>query len=158
MTITIRPATVEDAAGIFETHRRAIHELCVKDYSAAQLNSWFPETRSADKYVNDIKNAKKTHLVAEIDGKLAGFATFGDGKLAACYTSPDFVRRGVATALFKAAEAESESKGFKKIALSASVTGYDFFRKMGMRHVEETTHRFENGVEVPILRMEKRFF
>jgi len=158
MTILIRPATLDDAEGIFTAHQRSIRELCAGDYSAEELDAWMPATRSPEKYRNDIKAAKKSQLVAEIDGIIAGFTYYSKGNISACYVHPDFVRRGVAKALFQAVENDSLQNGVTRITLSSSITALPFYQKMGMRQMDESTHRFENGVEVPVMKMQKNLF
>lgn len=155
MTITIRPATIDDAETIFNIHKESIFGLCTRDYTNVELSEWMPATRTADKYRNDINAAKQQYVIAEFNGKPAAFSYYVDGKITACYVHPDYARRGIATALFKHVEEDALANEIFKIMLSSSITALPFYRKMGMRLKEESVLRFQSGLQIPIFKMYK---
>ncbi|MDB5478514.1 MAG: GCN5-related N-acetyltransferase [Alphaproteobacteria bacterium] len=74
--LIIRPARIEDAPGIYEAHKFAIQQICAKDYTPEQIDGWFPSSRTPEDYAVKIAAKSCGYLVAEIDGKIAGFSTF----------------------------------------------------------------------------------
>lgn len=102
-------------------------------------------------YEKDLEKPEREFFVAEIDGKTAGMCdivlkTIPDdpnyplfpGKSAHIddlYVSPEFRRRGVATALYREAERRGRAAGADKITLMVWAFNEDalgFYRKLGM--------------------------
>lgn len=75
----IRPASIEDVVGILEIVNYEIeHSTVLYEYeprTLAQETEWFNEKQKADWPV----------LVAELDGKIAGFGTYGPFRSRAAY-------------------------------------------------------------------------
>lgn len=152
----IRPARIDDAEGIFEAHRRSIQEVCAKDYTPEQIAGWFPNTRTPQNYADKISEGDKKYFVADINGVIVGFSNFeNDGSISSCYIHPNYLRRGIATELFKATEAAIKELNIHKITLNSSKTAVKFYQSMGMSVAKEILHRLRSGVDVEAYQMEK---
>jgi len=119
-----------------------------------------------------------SYLVAEIDGRLAGcggwsrFATlFGSDRYAdrspallvpgrdaarvrAMFTAPDYVRRGVGSAIMHASEKAARAAGFDALALMATLSGVAFYRGHGFIAAAGVTVD-AGGIAVPFVPMHK---
>ena len=122
-----------------------------------------------------------TYFMAESEGRIAGCGGWsfratlygGDDSVVACeparldpatdaakvramYTDPDFVRRGIGTLILSLCESAAREAGFARVELMATAAGVPLYRARGYRPVEELQFARIEGVEVPLLRMEKR--
>lgn len=77
-------------------------------------------------------------------------------KIRAMYTDPDFVRRGIGTQIIQLCENAAREAGFKRVELMATAAGIPLYQKQG--YESSALEQFANidGVQVPLLRMEKR--
>jgi GNAT superfamily N-acetyltransferase len=84
----IRPATAGDARAIAEIQRRALARAHV------------------DEQPPDLPVAEGTTLVAEVAGRIHGFATMAGGEIVALFVDPAAQGAGLGTRLHAAAEAQ----------------------------------------------------
>lgn len=77
-------------------------------------------------------------------------------KIRAMYTDPDFIRKGIGTRIIQLCESAARESGFKRVELMATAAGVPLYKKHG--YESSAAQQFANidGVEVPLLRMEKR--
>jgi GNAT superfamily N-acetyltransferase len=88
-------------------------------------------------------------LVAEIDGRIAGFAAVVGGELDGLFVEPDLWRRGIGAALVDEATHEARRKGLA-LTVIASPSARDFYESCGFSVEGEAQTRFG-----PALRMSK---
>ena len=88
-------------------------------------------------------------LVAELDGRVAGFAAVVGGKLDGLFVEPDLWRRGIGAALVDAATHQARRKGLA-LTVIANPTARDFYESCGFSLEGETQTRFG-----PALRMSR---
>jgi RimJ/RimL family protein N-acetyltransferase len=168
--LSIRPATVDDAARLAVVHvaswRRAYRGLLPDDLldglsAAARERRWTSALAAP--------HARGAVLVVERDGQLLGFASVGlersgepadtDGELYAIYLDPDHWRHGVGTALHDAALDRLGELGFRTASLWVLVgneRAMAFYRRNGWR--EDGTTRVDihpSGVELPEIRFRR---
>lgn len=155
MDYLIRPARIEDAEAIFIAHKRAIYEICSKNYSEEQIKSWMPDSRSATGYIERIQNLDNHYFIIEVANILAGFASYRGDEITGFYFHPDFVGKGLATALFQAIENAIKHSGHHSIELQSTITAMPFYQKMGMQMIEQIEHRFQTGVTALTYKMFK---
>jgi GNAT superfamily N-acetyltransferase len=87
--------------------------------------------------------------VAEMDGKVAGFAAVVDGELDGLFVEPELWRRGIGAALVETATHEARRKGLAlKVVANHAARG--FYERCGFSHEGEAQTRFG-----PALRMTK---
>ncbi len=128
----------------------SVHRLAAGDYSPEELEAWAPEKMDVPR----LNRSLMLHVtfVAEELGRPVGFICIErDGYINRLFTHPDFTRRGVATALLERAEVWAGKRGLRRVFLSASKTGRDFYLKNGFSicGVEKTERRgvvFENKI------------
>lgn len=142
-----RDGDVETLAQLFQ---KTVHTVCAHNYSREQLEAWAPgnvdlEAWHASFLCHDTRVAVEGNMVL-------GFADMDEtGYLDRLYVHRDFLRRGVATALCEALEADCPSLCFRTYA---SLTARPFFETRGYVVIRENqVVRF--GVELPNFLMEK---
>ncbi len=77
-------------------------------------------------------------------------------KIRAMYTDPDFTRRGVGTRIMTLCENAARYAGFNRVELMATAAGVPLYENRGYESIAERQFASVDGVEVPLLRMEKR--
>lgn len=107
-----------------------VHTVCSKDYTDEELDAWAPENFNIRKFRDNLSPC--LNLVAFEKGKLVGFISMErNGYINRLYTHKDYLRRGIATALYKRAEEWAKEKGICEISLDSSKTAEGFYLKMG---------------------------
>ena len=121
-----------------------------------------------------------TYFVIELDGRIVGSggwswrATLYGGddsvvtrepaaldpatdaaKIRAMYTDPDFTRRGIGRMVLGLCEAAARQAGFARVEMMATMAGEPLYRACGYLPVESVLSEPIDGVQVPLLRMEK---
>ena len=76
-------------------------------------------------------------------------------RIRAMYTSPDFIRRGVARLVIAASEKAARDRGFKALEMAATMAGKPFYLSCGY-HVESEWHDTNGAVPVPLATMVKQ--
>ena len=72
------------------------------------------------------------------------------------YTDPDFARRGVGRLVLTLCEEAARRAGFRSATMMATMAGVPLYRACGYVEAEPPINASINGVEVPLVRMEKR--
>ena len=127
-----QPNDIDAIAALFYD---TVHSMCVKDYTAEQLDAW------ADGHVEKaVWNASlQAHhtLVAESGGMVVGFGDIDGNYLDRLYVHKDWQARGVATAIVAALEQHARETGETCVVTHASVTARPFFERRGYAVVKE---------------------
>jgi GNAT superfamily N-acetyltransferase len=76
-------------------------------------------------------------------------------KIRAFFIHPDWARRGIGSLILDACEVAAEEAGFRRLEMGATLTGVPFYRVKGYLELETTEVPLENGLTLPIVRMEK---
>lgn len=133
--IDIREYEISDLDRICELFYDTVHRVNAADYTPEQLEAWADGAPDKARWNKEFTERKA--LVAEIDGKLAGFADMDTtGYLDRLYVAADCVRKGVGSALLKALEAQNPAAVYTTYA---SITAVPFFLKAGYAIVRENT-------------------
>jgi GNAT superfamily N-acetyltransferase len=88
-------------------------------------------------------------MVAELDGRIAGFAAVVGGELDGLFVEPALWRRGIGAALVEAATHEARRKGLT-LSVIANPAARDFYERCGFSVEGEAETRFG-----PALRMSR---
>ena len=156
--MTIRFAQPEDARGVLEAHYSAVHETAAKDYARAILCQWSAPV-TPDRISGYINHAlpSETTLVAEIDGRIAGFGSIVESKneLRAVYVAADFSRRGVGSALLKGLERLAKERGCKELQMVSSLTAVPFYLSHGFEDRGHGIHALKSGGQMACVSMRK---
>ena len=148
--LRVRQARIADASAICDVHVGSIRMLCAEAYSMDQIEAWAGPKR-AEHYVKPISEGRL--YVAEVDGRIAGFAEYEGDRIHAVYVHPAHVRQGIGTALFHCLTAELRSHGVKRVEFSASLPSVPFYEAMGCVREKEARFRPGAGVEMACLNM-----
>lgn len=73
-------------------------------------------------------------------------------RIRAFFVHPDWARRGLASALYRASESSATAVGFRAFELMATKPGEPLYERLGFRVIEPVTVRV-GGVEIPFSRM-----
>lgn len=155
--MNIRPADRSDALGIATAHIRswqaAYGHILPADFLA---NLSIPDRSS--RWERIIDAAQSTTVVAEIDGKVAAFASYGHcrdagappgrAEIWALYALPAAWGKGAGRALMEHALAALASQGYAETALwvlSANARGRRFYEAAGFAAVPDTGKWLELG-------------
>ena len=154
----IRHAKEADAQGILEAHRSAVHEIASRDYPQDILNEW-AKPLTPDRTENYLKNSlpKETTLVAEVDGRIAGFGAIveSENELRAVYVSAQFARQGIGAALLNALETLAKKLGCPELHMDSSVTAERFYKTHGYEVLERGEHTLRSGRRMVCVKMRK---
>lgn len=136
--MTIRPATVEDAAVI---------AAIANDYVRGTLVTFTTDLRAPESVAADIAARAPAYLVAEAEGRVTGFATYGLFRIGPGYAhtrehtillDPDARGRGLGRALMLALERTAREAGVHVLVggvSGANPEGLAFHAAMGYREV-----------------------
>jgi GNAT superfamily N-acetyltransferase len=139
--LTIRVAQPEEREALEELQRRA--SLALPDYRALL------EAHPVAIHLPPAQIANEQVLVAELDGRVAGFAAVVGGELDGLFVEPDLWRRGVGAALVEEATHYARVRGLT-LTVIANAAARDFYEKCGFSAEGETQTRFG-----PALRMSR---
>lgn len=76
-------------------------------------------------------------------------------KVRAMYTDPAFVRRGVGTLILQLCETAARDAGFSRVELMGTAAGIPLYERQGYQACAPIELAQIDGVDVPLLRMEK---
>ncbi|UWQ97163.1 GNAT family N-acetyltransferase [Rhodobacteraceae bacterium M385] len=153
--LIIRPYRPADAIPLATLFHRAVREGAAQKYDPAQCEAWSPAPPTGEGWRARIEEAET--IVAERDGTLLGFMTLDieTGFLDFAYVSPEYMGKGVASALYAVIEGRARVKGHLTLETEASLLAEPFFLRQGWRLVQRQEVE-RNGVKIPNVRMEKR--
>lgn len=151
----IRPFIPADAQALAELYHAAVHEIGIRDYSAAQVAAWSPQPKAAATYLE--KAADRIFLVAvSNDGDPIGYGDLElNGHIDHLYCRPDHVGSGVGAAICSALEEAAEAQNIRFLFVEASEAARRLFERRG--YEMESRRDFEiDGVPIHNYRMSKR--
>ena len=152
--ITLRPYEPADAPALLALFRDTIRRVNSRDYSPEQISAWASDDIDPVAWANRFAN--RYAIVAEIDGRLAGFTELEpDGHIDRFYVSADHQRLGVGKALLDALVLEARRTGIPRLNAEVSITARPFFASQGFAVVAPQTV-LARGVEFVNFRMERR--
>jgi GNAT superfamily N-acetyltransferase len=172
---THRIARIGDLEALRETMRRSIETLQDSFLTPEQVRASHKVMGLDTQLIKD-----GTYFVVECGGRVAGCGGWswrstlygGDlsvvtrepraldpasepARIRAMYTDPDFVRRGVGRLVLQLCEEAASKAGFKRATMMATMAGVPLYSACGYSAVEAPTVAQIDGVEVPLVRMEK---
>ena len=130
LAVTLRPYRPGDCPALAALFYETVHTVNTAHYTPAQLDAWAPAC-GPDLAAWDKSFRAHRTLVAELDGRLAGFGDLDPaaGYLDRLYVHKDLQGQGVATALCNALEEAAAGP----VVTHASVTARPFFARRGYR-------------------------
>lgn len=171
----IRTATWADAPALQDLISESVMRLQAEDYNEAQRMGALGSICGVDPMLIE----DGTYFVAEWEGRVVACGgwsrrgtPFGSGRsparddrvldpahdaarIRALFVHPDFARRGLGTAILAACERAAAAAGFKRLELTATLTGMRLFRVHGFIPAEELSLPLDNGETLGVIRMAK---
>ena len=134
----IRRVGITDAPAISALIIKTMRISNTRDYSREDMEALILHQQPAD----ILKKASWTHFyVAEEDGCIIGCGAIGPSedmkdecRLFSIFVLPEWQGRGVGRAIVEALELDEFALRATRIEISASITGLEFYRKLGYDH------------------------
>ena len=130
MAAVHRPATLDDAAALFEVRRRSILELASKGLPAGEAETWAAKLTLAGM---ESKLRELEIWVAEQDGVVVAWGAIRGDILEGLYTVPQFAGRGVASGMLTRLEGLMMARGVAAVLAEASSNAREFYLRRGYR-------------------------
>ncbi|TJY59995.1 GNAT family N-acetyltransferase [Sinimarinibacterium sp. CAU 1509] len=144
----------DDLEAVAQLYTESIHTNAASHYDVAQRGAWAPRPPDLDIWRR--RMATLQMLLAEEDGRLCGMLGYEDnGHIDLLFTAPGCARRGVASALYCAAESALAAQGLNELFTEASLVAHPFFLRQGFEVVEAQRINCR-GVVLPRFAMRKR--
>lgn len=152
--IELRTAVFDDIPAIVDMYRGTVHSVNAADYTPAQIKVWADGAINYPRWEKAIND--QYFVLAEIDGKLAGFSSIAkDGYLDFMYVSKDYQRCGVALTLLNEIERKAAEQRNPEIYSHVSKTAKGFFQKMGYEHKEDIRDLYKGELFINALMVKK---
>ncbi len=148
--LRIRPATLADAALIAKLGAETFVTSFGAQNTPENLAKHLAKAFGEEIQKREIANPEITYFIAELDGRIAGYAQVHEGEAPECVTGPapvevrrfyvvhDFHGTGIAQVLMSACAAEARRRGGRTLWLGVwdqNPRGIRFYTKFGYRDV-----------------------
>jgi GNAT superfamily N-acetyltransferase len=164
--LTIRRGTVADAGLLSELGARTFSETFAADNTPENLAAYIAASFNIPQQTAELEDPGSTFLIAEIDGRAAGYARLHDGEpekgiegakpveLVRLYVSREWLGRGIGAQLMRACLDEARQAGHETIWLGVwegNPRAQAFYRKWNFRPVGEHSFRLGSDLQRDIL-------
>jgi diamine N-acetyltransferase len=158
--LTIRRGTLADAALLSEFGARTFTETFAADNTPEDLAAYIATSFNVAQQTAELEDPGATFLIAEVDGRAAGYAMLHKGQpekgvegvnpveLVRLYVSRDWLGRGIGEQLMRACIDDARQAGHDTIWLGVwerNARAQAFYRKWDFRTVGE--HVFQLGTD-----------
>ena len=159
--LRIRRGTVEDAALLTELGARTFAETFAPDNTPEDLAAYMAASFNLQQQTAELNDPASTFLIAELDGRAAGYAKLHDAEpekgvegtkpveLVRLYVSREWLGRGIGAQLMRACLDQARQAGHETIWLGVwerNARAQAFYRKWNFRPVGE--HEFRLGTDL----------
>lgn len=149
----VRRARPADVPAIARTMRAAVRGVAPGTYPARALAAW--GGLPALYHAWAMTAGGETLLVAEVAGRVVGYAGLRGAELTALFVRPSSAGRGVATALLARAEDLARRRGVRTLRVDAARSGLGFYRARGFGGGRPVRVALPGGVTLAAVRMRK---
>jgi GNAT superfamily N-acetyltransferase len=125
-----RPATLADAAALFDLRRRSILELAAKGLPAGEAEAWAAKLTLAGM---EGKLRELEIWAAALGGVVAAWGAIRGDVLEGLYTAPECARRGVGSSMLSWLEGLMVARGVAAVHAEASTNAREFYLRRGYR-------------------------
>lgn len=159
--LTIRRGTLADAVLLSELGARTFSDTFAADNTAEDLAEYIAKSFSVAQQTAELEDPASTFLIAEVDGRAAGYAKLHAGapekelesanpvELVRLYVSREWLGRGLGEQLMRACLDEARHAGHDTIWLGVwerNARAQAFYRKWNFREFGE--HMFQLGSDL----------
>jgi ribosomal protein S18 acetylase RimI-like enzyme len=156
--IVIRRALVDEAPSLLEFAARTYYEAFAPLNTSENIRAYMAGAFTLPGFIQELNDARAVFIVAEADGKLAGYAKLRSDKSPACvageapielvrfYIDQPWQGSGLASDLMQSCFSEAKQRGFKTIYLGVwekNFRAQAFYKKWNFIRVGE--HVFQMG-------------
>jgi GNAT superfamily N-acetyltransferase len=154
MSVTIRPARLDDAAAISAVNCASIRGICSAVYTPYEIDVW-TALLTPDKYLEPLRT--QIMFVAEREGVIVGYSQLDPARelVLAVYVTPDAARAGVGSALLEKLEWAARERGLKRLVLDATLNAETFYTRSGYRPARMNAYPVTPEVSLACIHMEK---
>jgi diamine N-acetyltransferase len=160
--IQIRCGTAMDNQLLAEIGARAFADTFGPDNTAENMAVYLAESFSPEKQAAELAAPGTVFLIAEVDGKAAGYCRLREGppegiptgaspiEIVRIYALKEWIGRGVGPALMQASLDEAEKRGCDTIWLDVweeNPRGIGFYRKWGFEKVGTQTFKLGDDLQ-----------
>lgn len=158
-------AVPEDAEQLGELIYKSYSELMKSHYDSSLLDRALPLITQANM---QLINSGKFYVMVSNNGKFlacggwsveapeGGYSTGGVGHLRHFATLPEYLRKGMARAIYNVCHDEAVEMGIGVFECFSSVNAEDFYRSVGFATIETKAIPLPGNVAFPCIHMKKR--
>ena len=152
--LKLRAAQAADHDAVAQLFTDSVHALGAARYDGQQRSAWAPQPPNFAGWRQ--RFAALNILLMDDGDRLAGFIGWADsGHIDLLFTAPGSARRGVASMLYREAEAQLAQAGVAELFTEASLVARPFFDRQGFEVTEAQTVE-RAGVALNRFAMRKR--
>lgn len=133
----IRKASISDLEQLQKVFVASIDGLASDHYSEEQRRVWKTTIEDKERWLNNIQ--RQYFMVVEIDEQVIGFASLDAGYVDFLYVHPSHARKGVASQLMAALEAQATNNGIGELTSDVSEAARPFFERLHFLCVHKNT-------------------
>jgi GNAT superfamily N-acetyltransferase len=131
----------------------ALTELALRSKAHWGYDEAFMEACRAELTITPARIEAEEMVVAEVDGRLAGFVTVAGNSLEDLFTEPTLIGTGVGSALLAEAAAIARAGGFAELSIEADPHAADWYRSQGAVDAGTLPSGSIPGRRLPLLRL-----
>ncbi|HMY45116.1 MAG TPA: GNAT family N-acetyltransferase [Leptospiraceae bacterium] len=155
--LTIQTAGIENLPYLRKLISHSVRQL-QRDYYAP------PQIHAALELITGLEDLilAGSLLVAVVDGEIVGcggwkidLSVSGSAEIRSFFVNPHFARNGVATTILSACETACRRLGVRRLYLSATLSGEQFYTKRGFSERERYQQHLSTGDDFELVRMTK---
>ena len=137
MEVIIRGYGPRDAAGLADVFFRSVRQVAVSDYTAAQVQAWAPEPRTAEWAHAEASDGRLVLVAADADDRPVAYIDLEpDGHINRLFCAPEAAGQGIASRLYDVMEAAAREQGIKSLFTEASELARRLFERKGFVVIE----------------------
>ena len=145
MEFFIDKATENNLDEILDLFKNTIQITNAKDYNQNQIVAWTSSIENKERWKLKIKN--QYFIVVKSDYKIVGFGSLEKNYVDFLFVHQDFLRKGIASLIYKNLKNEATYLGFTKLTTFASKTAVPFFLSKEFKIIKENKI-IRNGIEI----------
>jgi putative acetyltransferase len=157
----IRRAGPSDAEAIASAHLDSIHSIGPSYYEPAIVQDWGAHVE-AGLYLRAMRRGEVFFVAIDQEddasSTVLGFSThaqYGTDHGVGVYVRGSAARRGVGSALLRAAEADAIASHASSLEIDASLAAVDFYKRHGFIETSRGSHRLPSGRSMSCVFMKK---
>lgn len=156
----IRPVRPDDVPALRALHAASFEGLAHTHHTADQLAAH--STMVAHPAYAEELLSNNLRVAVDADGRIlasAGWRPMPDrpetARIRKVFVAPDLAGRQLGRRLVEAAEADARARGYPNLFVRANANAAAFYERLGYRAIERGSMPAANGVELPVVYMEK---